>query len=61
LYGLTKMHEKVFKQSVKTAPWYRKDQLNEAIPVPILGPDLYDPRDREALKIAMAKANGVES
>jgi NADH-quinone oxidoreductase subunit B len=52
LYGLTKVHEKVFSQSVRTAPWYRKDQLNEPIPVPILGPDIFDPRDREALQIA---------
>src|SRR5512136_2023759 len=52
LYGVLKVHEKLFKQSVRTAPWYRKDQLNEAIPVPVLGPDLYDVRDREALKVA---------
>ncbi len=50
LYGAMKVHEKVFSQSVKTAPWYRKDQLNESIPVPVLGPDLYNPQDREALK-----------
>jgi NADH-quinone oxidoreductase subunit B len=56
LYGVLKVHEKVFKQSVRTAPWYRKDQLNEAVPIPVLGPDLYDQRDREALKIALQKA-----
>lgn len=50
LYGLMQVHKKVFKQSVKTAPWYRKDQLNESIPLPVLGPDLYNPKDREALK-----------
>jgi len=55
LYGLTKVHEKVFTQSVRTAPWYRKDQLNEAVPVPVLGPDIFDPRDRDALKLAAAK------
>jgi NADH-quinone oxidoreductase subunit B len=59
LYGLTKMHEKVFTQSVRTARWYRKDQLNEPIPLPILGPDLYDVRDYEALRIAAAKATGA--
>lgn len=52
LYGALKVHEKVMKQSIRTVPWYRKDQKNEAIPVPVLGPDLYDPRDREALRIA---------
>ena len=50
LFGALKIHEKVMGQSVKTAPWYRKDQLNEPLPVPVLGPDLYHPKDREALK-----------
>src|SRR5512136_1099505 len=45
IHGFIKVHEKVFKQSVSTVPWYKKDQLNEALPVPILGPDLYDPKD----------------
>lgn len=56
MYGVLKMHEKVFKQSVKTAPWYRKDQRNEPVPVPVLGPDLYNPKDREALKKLLAAA-----
>jgi NADH-quinone oxidoreductase subunit B len=50
IYGALKIHEKVFTQSVKTVPWYRKDQLNEALAMPVLGPDLYNPKDREALK-----------
>ena len=50
LYGVMKVHEKVFTQSVRTAPWYRKDQLNEPLTLPVLGPDLYNPQDREALK-----------
>ncbi len=54
LYGVMKVHEKVFTQSVKTAPWYRKDQLNEPLPLPVLGPDLYNSKDRETLKKALA-------
>ena len=50
LYGAMQVHKKVFRQSVRTAPWYRKDQLNESIPLPVLGPDLYNPQDRDALK-----------
>jgi NADH-quinone oxidoreductase subunit B len=50
IYGAMKIHEKVFKQSISTVPWYRKDQLNEPVPMPVLGPDLYNPKDREALK-----------
>jgi hypothetical protein len=44
------VHEKVYGQSVSTVPWYKKDQLNEPLPVPVLGPDLYNPKDREALR-----------
>lgn len=50
IYGVMRIHDAVMKQSVKTVPWYRKDQRNEPVPVPILGPDLYNPKDREALK-----------
>ena len=50
LYGVMQVHKKVFRQSVKTAPWYRKNELNEPLPMPVLGPDLYNPKDREALK-----------
>jgi len=55
LYGVFKVHEKVFGQSISTAPWYRKDQLNEPLPMPVLGPDLYNLKDYEALK-KIAKA-----
>jgi NADH-quinone oxidoreductase subunit B len=50
LFGILKVHEKVYGQSVKNVPWYKKDQLNEPLTVPVLGPDLYNPKDREALK-----------
>ena len=65
IYGAMKIHEKVFKQSISTVPWYRKNQLNEPLPMPVLGPDLYNPRDREALKRlaeieAMAEKVAVE-
>ena len=44
-----RIHDAVMKQSVKTVPWYRKDQRNEPLTLPVLGPDLYNPKDREAL------------
>jgi NADH-quinone oxidoreductase subunit B len=56
LFGLTKVHEKVFGESVRTAPWYRKDQRNEPMPVPVLGPDLYNPKDQNALHAALGAA-----
>jgi NADH-quinone oxidoreductase B subunit len=59
LYGVMKVHEKVRGQSVKTVPWYKKDQRNEPVPVPVLGPDLYNLKDREALKKALPQV-GLE-
>jgi NADH-quinone oxidoreductase subunit B len=44
LNGLMKLQEKIDKQSIRSVRWYREEAV-EAIPVPILGPDLIDPRD----------------
>lgn len=49
LHGIIKLHEKIEKQSVREVAWYKKDQ-GEAIPVPILGPDLIDPRRAVEIK-----------
>jgi len=43
LHGLLKLFEKIESQSVRNVPWYRKTDI-EAIPVPVLGPDLIDVR-----------------
>ncbi len=43
LNGLIKLQEKIDRQSVLNVPWYQKG-TSEAIPAPILGPDLIDPR-----------------
>jgi NADH-quinone oxidoreductase subunit B len=44
LYGLMKIQEKIDHQSIKEVSWYQ-DMPDEGIPVPLLGPDLIDPRD----------------
>jgi NADH-quinone oxidoreductase subunit B len=44
LHGLIKLQEKIDTQSIKSARWYSKEPA-EDIPIPILGPDLIDPRD----------------
>ena len=44
-----KLHEKVERQSITTVPWYRKG-ASEAIPVPVLGPDIFDPRKVQIIK-----------
>ena len=41
IYGMLKLHDKVERQSIMTVPWYQKDD-DGMIPVPVLGPDLFD-------------------
>lgn len=43
LNGFIKLMEKLDKQSIKSVAWYRKEPI-PGIPIPILGPDLIDPR-----------------
>ncbi|NIP44827.1 MAG: NADH-quinone oxidoreductase subunit B, partial [candidate division Zixibacteria bacterium] len=44
LHGLITLQEMIDNQSIKNVRWYQKGDLEE-IPVPVLGPDLMDPRD----------------
>lgn len=44
LHGLIKLQEKIDGQSILTARWYKREG-SEAVPIPILGPDIIDPRD----------------
>jgi NADH-quinone oxidoreductase subunit B len=49
LHGLITLQRKIDAQSIKTARWYSKEPI-EAIPVPVLGPDVIDPRQNEIIK-----------
>lgn len=49
LNGLIMLQKKIDRQSIKNLRWYRKEPV-EPIPVPILGPDLIDPRDLPKFK-----------
>ncbi len=44
LHGLITLQKKIERQSIRKVRWYRKEAI-PPIPVPILGPDLIDPRD----------------
>ncbi len=44
LNGLITLQKKIDQQSIGTVRWYR-DEVSEPIPIPVLGPDLLDPRD----------------
>ncbi len=43
LNGLIALQKKIDGQSIRTVPWYQPG-ISEPIPVPILGPDIIDPR-----------------
>jgi NADH-quinone oxidoreductase subunit B len=49
LHGLITLQKKIDKQSIKSVRWYSKDPV-DPIPVPVLGPDLIDPREYELIK-----------
>lgn len=44
LNGLITLQKKIDRQTIKEVRWYQKDAI-DAIPIPILGPDLIDPRE----------------
>lgn len=44
LNGLIALQKKIDNQSISRVRWYQ-DGVSEPIPVPVLGPDLMDPRD----------------
>ena len=53
LNGLMKVQEKIRGESIKDSRWYQKGSDLAEIPIPMLGPDLIDPR-----KITLIKNNG---
>jgi NADH-quinone oxidoreductase subunit B len=55
LNGLITLQEKIDKQSIGAVRWY-KDEASVPIPIPVLGPDLLDPRDYPEFGELMAAA-----
>lgn len=49
MHGLIILQEKIKHQKLADAEWYKKD-FHEEIPVPILGPDLIDPRKYQLIR-----------
>jgi len=43
IHGLITLQRKIDAQSIKQVRWYRKEPI-EAVPIPVLGPDVIDPR-----------------
>jgi NADH-quinone oxidoreductase subunit B len=49
LHGLITLQRKIDTQSIKQVRWYQKEAIPE-IPIPVLGPDLMDPRQYERIR-----------
>lgn len=49
LNGLIALQKKIDTQSIKQVRWYQKEGT-EVIPVPVLGPDVMDPREYDLIK-----------
>ena len=59
IYGLLKLHDKVERQSITSVPWYHTDK-SDYVPVPLLGPDIFDPRQIELIKETTLAAGDAE-
>jgi NADH-quinone oxidoreductase subunit B len=44
IHGMIALQKKIDKQSIRKVKWYQKDDSRAAV-MPLLGPDLVDPRD----------------
>jgi NADH-quinone oxidoreductase subunit B len=49
LHGLITLQKLIDTQSIRNVRWYNKE-AQAAIPVPVLGPDIIDPRQNEEIK-----------
>ena len=59
--GFIRLHEMIEGQSRKDYTWYQDRGQGEAIPIPVLGPDVFDPRQIPLIKSEAAKAELVEN
>jgi len=50
LNGLMKIQDKIKGESIKNSRWYKKGPDMAEIPIPLLGPDLIDPRKSHLFK-----------
>ena len=58
IHGLIALQEKIDQQSIRTAPWYPFNDVEDTanmIPVPELGPDLIDMRQLDIIRAEAAK------
>lgn len=58
IYGLLKLQQKVERQSISKVAWYRKG-TSEAVPVPVLGADIFDPRQVQLIQSVTLDGGGA--
>jgi len=58
---LIKLQEKIDRQSIRTVRWYQKGADSVEIPMPILGPDLIDPRRVDQIRRLAAEQPQTEA
>jgi NADH-quinone oxidoreductase subunit B len=59
--GLIALQKEIEKESLVNAKWYKKENI-EPIPVPILGPDLIDPRrNKDIATYSQQKSEQIHS
>ena len=58
IHGLITLQRKIDNQSIKQVRWYNKTQ-SDAIPVPVLGPDIMDPRQFALIKEQAARDESI--
>jgi NADH-quinone oxidoreductase subunit B len=57
--GMIKLQEKIDRQSIGKVRWYNKNKEDSVyVPVPILGPDLIDPRRNAQIKATAGAKEG---
>jgi NADH-quinone oxidoreductase subunit B len=49
IHGFITLHKKIESQSLRTVPWYRAGE-DPGVPIPVLGPDIIDPRQAELIR-----------
>jgi NADH-quinone oxidoreductase subunit B len=61
VFGLNELQRKIDKQSLKQVRWYKKGPDMVEIPIPMLGPDLIDPRRIPQLKLDLTKLEQADA
>lgn len=55
LHGLITLQKRIDAQSIKKVRWYEKTPI-DAVPIPVLGPDVIDPRQNDIIRVHSSRA-----